>query len=89
MRVRAILLLYNFILPLIFLGALPGYVLKIVRRGNYGDGFGERFGFYSIKKREILLNLDRPLWIHAVSVGEVNIAKKLILSIKRIDSSIQ
>ena len=88
MRVRAILLLYKFILPLIFLGALPGYVLKIIRRGNYGDGFGERFGFYSIKKREILLNLDRPLWIHAVSVGEVNIAKKLILSIKRIDPSI-
>ncbi|MDC0048363.1 hypothetical protein OAL09_03380 [Verrucomicrobia bacterium] len=88
MRLCAILLLYNFILPLIFLGALPGYVLKIIKRGNYGDAFGERFGFFSKKKREILLSLDRPLWIHAVSVGEVNIAKKLILSIKRIDPAI-
>jgi 3-deoxy-D-manno-octulosonic-acid transferase len=88
MRVFAILLLYNFILPLIFLGALPGYVLKIIRRGNYGNAFGERFGFYSKEKRQILLNLDNPLWIHAVSVGEVNIAKKLIFSIKRINPTI-
>lgn len=88
MRLCAILLLYNFILPLIFLGALPRYVLKIIRRGNYGDAFGERFGFFSKKKRQMLLSLDRPLWIHAVSVGEVNIAKKLILSIKRINPAI-
>ncbi|MDE0570820.1 MAG: 3-deoxy-D-manno-octulosonic acid transferase [Verrucomicrobiales bacterium] len=88
MRVWIILLVYNLILPLILLGALPGYALKIVRRGNYGNAFGERFGFFSRKKRQILLNLDNPLWIHAVSVGEVNIAKKLILSIKRMDPTI-
>ncbi|HIG83333.1 MAG TPA: 3-deoxy-D-manno-octulosonic acid transferase [Verrucomicrobia bacterium] len=88
MRVWIILLIYNLILPLILLGALPGYALKIVRRGNYGNAFGERFGFFSRKKRQILLNLDNPLWIHAVSVGEVNIAKKLILSIKRMDPTI-
>ncbi|MED6298511.1 MAG: glycosyltransferase N-terminal domain-containing protein [Verrucomicrobiota bacterium] len=85
MKVWIILLVYNLIIPLILLGALPGYVLKIVRRGNYGNAFGERFGFFSRKKRQILLSLDRPIWIHAVSVGEVNIAKKLILSIKRIN----
>lgn len=83
MRVCIILLVYNFLLPFIFLVALPGYVLKIIRRGNYGDAFGERFGFYSRKKKQILRNLDQPLWIHAVSVGEVNIAKKLIVSIRR------
>ena len=85
MKVWIILLIYNLIIPLILLGALPGYALKIVRRGNYGNAFGERFGFFSRKKRQILLSLDRPIWIHAVSVGEVNIAKKLILSIKRIN----
>ncbi len=83
MRVSIILLVYNFILPFIFLVAIPGYVLKIIRRGNYGDAFGERFGVYSKKKKQILRSLDRPLWIHAVSVGEVNVAKKLIIAIRR------
>ena len=88
MRLFSILLLYNCILPFVFLGALPGYALKIFRRGNYGNAFGERFGFFSRKKKQILLSLDRPLWIHAVSVGEVNIAKKLILSFKRMNPDI-
>ncbi len=78
----AVLVIYNLLLPVALLLSLPGYLAKMFRRGNYGRGFGERFSIYRRDKRAALAALDRPLWIHAVSVGEVNIAKKLIVALR-------
>lgn len=44
---------------------------------KYTEGYGERRGGYSPEKLEILGG-RRPLWIHAVSVGEVQAAVPLI-----------
>ncbi|MEZ5404684.1 MAG: glycosyltransferase N-terminal domain-containing protein [Verrucomicrobiia bacterium] len=50
----------------------------MIRRGKSGRGFGQRFGIYGPKTRKRLQAYEGGLWIHAVSVGEVNLAALLI-----------
>jgi 3-deoxy-D-manno-octulosonic-acid transferase len=47
------------------------------RRGNWRPGFTERFGKYSSSLKQALTN-RQVVWIHAVSVGEVNLCTQLI-----------
>ncbi len=44
-------LLYNLLFPLGLLFFLPGYFLKMRRRGGYRENFGQRFGVYSEEVR--------------------------------------
>jgi len=60
---------------------LPGYLLKMFRRGGYRKNFGQRLSFYSAELRGKLQSA-RPIWIHAVSVGEVRIALKLAQALR-------
>ena len=69
-------LLYNLLFPLALLIFLPGYVVKMFRRGNYRNKFGQRLGFYNAETRARLAP-GGSTWLHAVSVGEVMIALKL------------
>ncbi len=69
------LLLYNLFLPLFLLISLPGYVVKMRRRGGFGTGLSERFGLY---RRPASEEPGGGLYVHAVSVGEVFIALKFI-----------
>ena len=84
MHLWFVLIIYNLLFPIVFLSLLPGYLIKVFRRGNYKNSFGERLGFFSVDKEKKLSQLERPIWIHAVSVGEVNIAKKFIDSLKKL-----
>src|SRR5215471_1333891 len=68
--------LYNLFWPLGLLIFLPGYIVKMIRRGGYREKFGQRLGIYDDAVRNRLSTL-RSTWLHAVSVGEVNIALKL------------
>jgi 3-deoxy-D-manno-octulosonic-acid transferase len=76
-------ILYQFLFGVGFLIALPSYVIKMVRRGKSGRGFGQRFGIYGPKTRQRIQNCKAGLWIHAVSVGEVNLAILLIKEIQQ------
>jgi len=67
---------YNLFWPIGLLLFLPGYFIKMVRRGGYREKFGQRLGIYDRDVR-IGLSKRRSTWLHAVSVGEVNIALKL------------
>lgn len=74
-----ILPLYNLLLPFALLVLLPGSIVKMRRRGGYGGRFWQRFGFFDRETKARLAAIrGRCLWIHAVSVGEVNIARRLI-----------
>jgi len=53
------------------------FLFQLWRRGKLLPQFGQRFGFYSKEVRERLAP-GADLWIHAVSVGEVKIARVLI-----------
>jgi len=74
-------LIYNLLFPLALLVFLPGYVVKMLRRGNYRNKFGQRLGFYDRATRTSLAG-DQRTWVHAVSVGEVMIALKLAAKMK-------
>lgn len=72
-----VLLLYNLLFPIVFLCMLPGFLFRMVRRGKYRHRFGQRFGVYSGPVRRRLAG-KRPVWVHAVSVGEVQVAMRVI-----------
>jgi 3-deoxy-D-manno-octulosonic-acid transferase len=72
---------YNLFFTLFFVGSSPYYFWRMSRRGNWQAGFQERFGRFTTRLKQALTN-RHVLWIHAVSVGEVNIATQLIRSIE-------
>ncbi len=69
--------LYNILFMAGFVVSAPFYWLKMTRRGNWRAGFGERLGLYDHKLKQALSN-TRVLWLHAVSVGEVNLCTQII-----------
>src|SRR3982751_2765068 len=81
-------LIYNLLFPVALLVFLPGYVIKMLRRGNYRNKFGQRLGFYDRTTRRTLSGEQRT-WLHAVSVGEVMIALKLAAKMKRREPDIR
>ena len=70
-------ILYNILFLVFFILSSPYYFWRMWRRGNWKTGFGERFGEYDTKLKQALTN-RHALWLHAVSVGEVNICTRLI-----------
>jgi 3-deoxy-D-manno-octulosonic-acid transferase len=53
-------------------------VYRVIRHGRYRTGWGQRFGKVSRRSP-----LRRCIWLHAVSMGEVNAAKTLIAEIEK------
>jgi len=76
--------IYNLCWPLGLLIFLPGYFAKMIRRGGYREKFGQRVGIYDAVLRNRLSN-QRSTWLHAVSVGEVNIALKLAYALRALE----
>lgn len=77
-------LLYEVILYLVFIVALPFFLLVGFLRGKYVVNFPARMGFYRTRQS------THDLWIHAVSVGEALAARPVIAAIEQIrpDTSI-
>ena len=76
--------IYNLLWPIGLLFFLPGYFTKMIRRGGYREKFGQRLGIYDQKMGE-RLSQQRSTWLHAVSVGEVNVALKLARALHRFE----
>jgi len=72
---------YNFFFTIFFVVSAPFYFLKMWRRGHWREGFGQRFGRFNSKIKQAVTN-RHVLWIHAVSVGEVNICTQLIRALE-------
>lgn len=73
--------LYNVLLTLAFLLMLPVLPFFSVWGKRFRHGFFQRIGFYPRELREWRPG-SRPLWIHAVSVGEVLSARFLAAELK-------
>jgi 3-deoxy-D-manno-octulosonic-acid transferase len=75
------LTLYNLALPLGLAVMLPGAFLKMRRRNGRWKDLAQRIGALSAETQAAINALPQRerFWVHAVSVGEVGVAKKLIV----------
>jgi 3-deoxy-D-manno-octulosonic-acid transferase len=73
--------LYNILFLVFFVLSSPYYFMRLRRRGNWLPGFRERFGHYHAGLKQALTN-RHIIWIHAVSVGEVNLCTQLIRALE-------
>jgi 3-deoxy-D-manno-octulosonic-acid transferase len=74
-------LLYNILFTIGFVLLAPRYFMRMQRRGNWLPGFPERFGHYHSGLKQALTN-RHVIWIHAVSIGEVNLCTQLIRALE-------
>jgi 3-deoxy-D-manno-octulosonic-acid transferase len=84
------LLIYNLLLPLGLLALLPSALRKLKQRGGSWYDLRQRFGLLDQPQRIALAaisHFDHRLWVHAVSVGEVGVATKLISLLLATDPS--
>ncbi len=75
MKERLVLLLYRALLPVLFILAFPGWIVKMIRRGGFGTGLNERIGLYFFAPD---FEPSGAVHLHSVSVGETAIALKLL-----------
>ena len=80
--------IYNLFWPIGLLFFLPGYLAKMIRRGGYREKFGQRLGFYDGELR-VRPSKQRSTWLHAVSVGEVNVALKLANALRTLEPDLR
>lgn len=82
-------ILYNLIFIPAFILYLPFFIKRLIQRGVGTADFGERFGLFSREKKELLARHEKPILIHAVSVGEVVAALNFIKRWQERDRSVQ
>ena len=78
---RRSLFIYNLFFPLVFLALLPGFVLRMFRRGGYREKFRQRLGRYTTAERARFAR-GEWIWLHSISVGETLLALKIARQIK-------
>ena len=81
-------LLYNALFAVAYTVMLPSFLLRMKRRGGYRARFADRFGRYPKEIIDVLshepqtTNREPRIWIHAVSVGEVQVAGQLMRAMR-------
>jgi len=98
--------IYNILFLIVYPFLLPGFLVRMLRRGGYAARMGDRFALYP---EEVLRDFGRrdtlsdshsnvrtfghsnisPIWIHAVSVGEVQVAGQLMREWRKVDPSVR
>src|SRR3989304_385807 len=73
-------LLYNLLLTVSIIFILPWWLLNLIK-GKYRRGFRQRMWFYPDEIKRELIN-QSPIWVHAVSVGEVIASTPLIKGLR-------
>jgi 3-deoxy-D-manno-octulosonic-acid transferase len=75
------LLFYSLALALVLILGAPYWLFRMATSGKYREGLAERLGF--VPKR-LLGRADEPvIWVHAVSVGELLAAARLIEELRK------
>jgi len=76
-------ILYNILLWMAAMFAVPYYLAKMILTGKYRKSLGQKFGFISSDVISGMKGSPR-IWVHAVSVGEVTAAAPVIVSLRDI-----
>lgn len=71
---------------------LPGFLVRMFRRGGYAARMGDRFALYPGEVLDAFRRAESSgkglVWIHAVSVGEVQVAGQLMREWRKADPGI-
>ena len=70
------LIIYTFALFMVLVFGLPYWLLMMATNGKYREGLSERLGWVPDRLREG--DPRKTIWVHAVSVGEVLAASRLV-----------
>ena len=99
--------LYNLLFAAVYPFLLPGFLLRMLKRGGYAARMGDRFALYPKEVLARLMPDGKPVcphsapgtrheapgsdfvWIHAVSVGEVQVAGQLMREWRKADPSVR
>lgn len=76
---------YNALFAVAYAAMMPSFLLRMKRRGGYRARMGDRFGRYP----KALRFPENAVWVHAVSVGEVQVAGQLMREMRRVDPSVR
>lgn len=73
--------LYKLLSWLLFIAIFPFACVYLMFSGKHRQGLRQRFGYVE----DVQLDEDKPvrIWLHAASVGEIQVAKSLIAEIKK------
>ncbi|MEK6776619.1 MAG: 3-deoxy-D-manno-octulosonic acid transferase [bacterium] len=74
--------LYNLILDLFVIFALPFFLVKLVTTKKYRKGLMQRLGILPGEQIARIQGMQ-PIWVHAVSVGETVAAVPLVRALRR------
>ena len=95
--------LYNLLFAAVYPFLLPGFLVRMLRRGGYAARMGDRFALYPVglfganwplydshatlttNNQQLTTNL---VWIHAVSVGEVQVAGQLMREWRKVEPAV-
>ncbi|MGN0834135.1 MAG: 3-deoxy-D-manno-octulosonic acid transferase [Kiritimatiellia bacterium] len=94
---------YNLLFAFVYPFLLPGFLIRMVRRGGYAARMGDRFALYPdglfggnrplfdrhAPSRQTGGAADAPVWIHAVSVGEVQVAGQLMREWRKVEPDVR
>lgn len=81
--------LYNLCFAAIYPFLLPGFLFRMLRRGGYAARMNDRFALYPRGLFGRFAAGPRPVWIHAVSVGEVQVALQFIRQWREVEPSVR
>jgi len=82
------LTIYRVVIPFVATALLPGFFLRMRRRGGYRENFGQRLGLFSEADQKTL-SIGGWTWIHSISVGETFVALKLAQSLRSLEPDIR
>ena len=82
------MLLYSLALVVALVVASPYWLLRMAWSGRYRHGLGQRLGLISPGLRKFVAGRS-TIWIHAVSVGEVIAASRLIERMQTLDPDLR
>ena len=79
---------YNLLFAIVYPFLLPGFLVRMLRRGGYAARMGDRFALYP---DEVLAKFREGgfVWIHAVSVGEVQVAGQLMREWRKVEPAVK
>jgi 3-deoxy-D-manno-octulosonic-acid transferase len=83
-------LAYNLLFLAVYPFLLPGYLLRMLRRGGYAARMGDRFALYPERiVSAFKAGEGKFVWIHAVSVGEVQVAAQFMREWRRVEKDVR